>query len=66
MLLGSVCSSSPHLYAAGGQRKEMLLLVLVGDNHRRPPRGSNKVNSKGKPDLDREIRKRALQLAGAG
>lgn len=43
-----------------------LLLVLAGDDHRRPPRCSNDVNSKGKPDLDREIRQRAPWLADAG
>lgn len=46
--------------------KEMLFLVLVVDNHRRPLRCSNIGNSKGKPDLDGEIRQRAPQLADAG
>lgn len=47
-------------------QKKMLPLVLAGDNHRRPLRCSDHMNSKDKPDLDGEIRERALQLADAG
>lgn len=64
MLLASVYS--PHLHATGGQRKKILCLVLAGDNHRRPLRCSDHMISKDKPDLDGEIRERALQLADAG
>lgn len=48
---------SPKLLAAalcarGGQRKEMLFLAR--GNHRRLPKGGDNMNSKGKPDLDRQ------------